>query len=367
MHIEPSEANHESTPITHHVYTLLTPGEQERVDAAARGCFDTTHRESLDQVLTDLRSRSATAILLSVARMQQGPPQQAAIMARVVREFPRIPAVGLLTGVESHPTHTLFTMGQQGVRALVDVRDPAGWRDLRALVVRQETGTIEAEAMRQLRELLPNARPECLRFLDTLFLVSTRLTTIRALASRLHLHPTTFMSRFTRLGLPTPKRYLAYARLVRAASRLENPGVSLTQVAFQLEFSSPQSFSRHVQSVLGISAAAFRRRHTGQSMLRLMLEELVRPYREALVTFDPFATQPQWLVQPAPRISRQRTTGRMRQVEPTRLPQATPPATPMAPVESPRWRPRAAATGSSGRPRSRGGTARPPSWLPRAA
>lgn len=362
MHTERSEgtrsaSTQEPTPsgaITHHVYTLLTPGEQERVDVAARGCFATIHRDSLDQVLTDLRSRSATAILLSVARMQQGPPQQAAIMQRVVREFPRIPAVALLTGAESKPTHTLFSMGQQGVRALVDVRDPTGWRDLRALLVRQETGSVEAEAMRQLRELLPQARPECLRFLDTLFLVPTRLTTIRELATRLHLHPTTFMSRFTRLGLPTPKRYLAYARLVRAASRLENPGVSLTQVAFQLEFSSPQSFSRHVHSVLGISAAAFRRQHTGQSMLREMLDELVIPHREALAVLDPFASQPQWMVPPL----RGATEGRDQRVGRSM---------PTIPRERPPRPPRGVAIGSSGNARSRHGSARPPSSIPRAA
>lgn len=357
MHPERSGLSQESTespsPI-HHVYTLLTPGERERVDAAARGCFAAIHQESLDQLLTDLRTRSATAILLSVARLQQGPPHQTAGLARVVREFPRIPAVALLTGVESKPTHTLFAMGQQGVRALVDVREPAGWRDLRALVIRQETGTIEAEAIRQLREVLPDARPECLRFLDTLFLVSPHLTTIRELTRRLHVHPTTFMSRFTRVGLPTPKRYLAYARLVRAAARLENPGFSITQVAFQLDFSSPQSFSRHVQSVIGMSAAAFRRRHTGQTMLQQMLEELVIPHRDALRILDPFASQPQWMV-PTARHRQQGSDVAARR------------PTAKDPVRRGLWRTPAVATAPSAPARLRRASAPPPPWLPRAA
>lgn len=357
MDSERSEVGQERTvvpPVMQQVYTLLTPGEQERVDVAARGCFAAVHRESMEQVLADLRSQSATAILLSVARMQQGPSQQAAGLARVVREFPRVPAVALLTGVESKPTHTLFSMGQQGVRALVDVRDPAGWRDLRALVARQETGLIEAEAMRQFRVLLPDARPECLRFLDTLFLVSPRMTTIRELTRRLHLHPTTFMSRFTRAGLPTPKRYLNFARLVRAAARLENPGVSITQMAFQLEFSSPQSFSRHVQSVLGMSAAEFRQRHTGLSMLREMLEVLVIPHREALTALDPFTSPPQW-IRPAAAPT-QSGSGR-----------GGTSATPRAPREQARWQPRAVATASSASERRPHAPAPPPTWLPRAA
>jgi len=66
------------------------------------------------------------------------------------------------------------------------------------------------------------------------------------------------------------KKYLAAARLVRAARLLENPGYSITHVAFLLEYSSPQSFSRHVHGILDIGAAAFRHRFNGERMLEHM-------------------------------------------------------------------------------------------------
>jgi AraC-like DNA-binding protein len=95
------------------------------------------------------------------------------------------------------------------------------------------------------------------------------------------------MSRFFRLRLPPPKRYLALARLTRAARLLENAGCTLTSVAHHLDYSSAQSFGRHVRTLLGVTAAEFRRRHDGESVLRHFRDELVTPYRETLLTFSP--------------------------------------------------------------------------------
>ena len=108
--------------------------------------------------------------------------------------------------------------------------------------------------------------------------------------------PSTFMSRFFRARLPAPKRYLAMARLVRAARLFENPGLSITHVAYHLEYSSPQSFSRHLQSLLQCSAVEFRRMYDGEGMLDRMRHDLILPYREALQRFEPFTAAPQWSV-----------------------------------------------------------------------
>ena len=295
---ERSEAAHAPG---HHVVTFLTPSEQQRIDAAGHGCYTTTHRESLEQLLSDLRAQPASAILISVTRYEQ---QHAPKLARVVREFPRIPAVAVLSATEQRTTHALLSLGQHGARALVDLRQPTGWRDLRTVVTRPGSEEIEQQAIHTLRADLVDARSECLRFLEMLFRVPPKVTTVRQLAQALGVSSTTFMSRFHRAELPPPRWYLAYARLVRAASRLENPGCSVTQIAYQLEYSSPQSFSRHVQNMLGCSAVQFRRRYTGHRMLDAMRERLILPYRDQLRVFDPFATQPQWLVRRVSELER---------------------------------------------------------------
>ena len=64
-----------------------------------------------------------------------------------------------------------------------------------------------------------------------------------------------FLSRFLRAALPSPKRYLAATRLLYAAALLEIPGFSVADAAYRLEYSSPQSFGRHVRAILGATAS----------------------------------------------------------------------------------------------------------------
>jgi len=275
------------------VATFLTPLEQQRVDAAGQGCYVAFHRESVEDLMTDLRTRAVSAVLVSVARYQT---QDAPSVARLVREFPRVPAVALLTSNDARTTQALLALGQQGVRSLVDTRDPKGWRELRHLVTTEREDLIEQHAVRQVRVDLSGAPEDCLRFFDTIFRVPAYVSTVQQIARTNNVLPSTFMSRFFRVGLPAPKQYLAVARLVRAARLFENPGYSITHVANHLEYSSAQSFSRHVRLHLSCTPMEFRRRYNGVEMLNVMREQLVLPYREILLHFEPFAATPQWSV-----------------------------------------------------------------------
>lgn len=289
------------------IVTFLTPAERQRVDALGPGNYTTVHRESLDDVMRDLRTKPVSAVLVSVSRYQQHHGNQ---VARMVREFPCVPAVAVLTGNETRSTQSLLALGQQGVQTLVDGRDPAGWRDLRQFVNREVAGTIEAIAIGRIRADLEGANEDCLRFFDELFLAPRSLTTVRQLSRRLGVVPTTFMSRFFRAGIPAPKKYLAAARLVRAARLLENPGYSLTQVAFLLEYSSPQSFSRHLMHSLQCGATQFRKSYNGAAMLEHMREHLILPFQPQLVAFVPVEVTPQWMSRSSTRTA----------VRPARLP-----------------------------------------------
>ncbi|HVE79051.1 MAG TPA: helix-turn-helix domain-containing protein, partial [Gemmatimonadaceae bacterium] len=95
--------------------------------------------------------------------------------------------------------------------------------------------------------------------------------------------------------LPAPKRYLAMARLARAARLFENPGRSVANVANHLDYSSPQSFGRHVRTMLGMTAVAFRQRYDGEGMLQRFRDELVLPYAATLRRFTPLAPPPGWV------------------------------------------------------------------------
>lgn len=273
------------------VATILSPGERARVDAAGEGLYRAIHRDSVDDVIRDLREQRASAVLVSVGRCDE---RAAVHMGRLVREFPRIPAVALLTHLEPATPRTVLSLGQSGVRALIDVRQPAGWRELRDVLLADRAGDIERLALGQLALDLVGAPDECWRFFEALFRSSPRVTTVRALAARLQVVPSTLMSRFFRAHLPPPKRYLASARLVQAARLFENPGLSVANVADHLEYSSPQSFGRHVKTMLGITAVAFRQRYDGEGMLQRFRDELILPFLAILRSFSPLSIPGRW-------------------------------------------------------------------------
>jgi AraC-like DNA-binding protein len=275
------------------VATVLTPTERLPVDAAGEGLYRAIHRDTVDDVIRDLKERRAGAVLVSVSRCCDS--QATARIAAVVREFPRVPAVALLTQFESESARAVLALGRCGVSQLVDVRQPTGWRELRAALVADRGDEICRLALGQLASDLAGAPEDCWRFFESLFSSENGVTTVRVLARQLSVLPSTLMSRFFRAGLPAPKRYLAFARLVRAARLFENPGLSIANVANHLDYSSPQSFGRHVRTLMGTTALEFRRRYDGEGMLHYFREQLVLPYATTLRQFRPLVAQPGWL------------------------------------------------------------------------
>ncbi len=273
------------------VVTVLTPMERTRVDAAGEGCYVALHRESIEEAMLDLRQCRAQAVLVSVSRCDE---RAVSSVARMVREFPTVPAVALLSDQNATAAQAVLSLGHYGVQSLVDVRDASGWRTLRQLFTTQRGGGIDRRAIVRLAAELADAPEDCRRFFEGCFLAPARVSTVRMLSRRLGVGASTLMSRFYRAGLPAPKRYLAYARLVRAAALFENPGLSISQVANALEFSSPQSFGRHVQTMIGVTALTFRREFDGERMLDRFVADLVMPHREMLLHFRPLVVLPPW-------------------------------------------------------------------------
>ncbi len=80
-------------------------------------------------------------------------------------------------------------------------------------------------------------------------------------------------------------------RLVHAAVLFERPGYSVADVAYRLDYSSPQSFGRHLRTLLGITRSELRRRYTFEDALERFIASLVQPYREVWAGFRPLVRQ----------------------------------------------------------------------------
>jgi len=271
------------------ITTVLTPDERLRVDAAGQGIYRACHRDTLNDALRDLRDNRAAAVIVSIARCDANDLPR---VARVVREFPRVPAVALLSNLRPQTAQTVLVLGRCGVRTLVDVREPRGWQQLRSVLLHDQATEIHRVALARVAEDLSDAPEGCHRFFRALFEEGSNTRTIMELASVLGVIPSTLMSRFVRANLPAPKFYLSMARLVCAARLFENPGLSVTLVANELDYSSPQAFGRHLRQMLQLTALEFRDQYDGEGMLQRFRDELILPHISRLRDFDPLGISP---------------------------------------------------------------------------
>ena len=273
------------TPATPTVAAVLDPYERSRVDAAGSGCFSLVHRESVRDALRVVRERPVDAVLVSLRRCAGEAP---ALLEQFARNFPSVPTVALVTRHEPGDSEALLRLGATGVRQVVDATDPAGWRRLREVLgahPAERSHAILAPIVATLGPLSGGSR----RFWEELVRSAPETTTVRRLAEALSITPSTFVSRFVRSGLPSPKDHLVAVRLCHAARLFDEGDLTIADVAYRMDYASPQSFGRHLRVVLGITPSEFRSRFPFCAVLQRFLDQFVVPHKQTWRTFRPLA------------------------------------------------------------------------------
>jgi AraC-like DNA-binding protein len=253
------------------------------LDAAADGRFSTIHTDSVPELIRAVRERPVGAVLLSAGYV---PPDQVSSVASLVRGFPGVPAVAVVARHDARSTERLLDLGASGVRRVVDLSDRDGWRRLRDLVA-HPASPISASILAAVMPDLDGTPEDCRLCFHSLIRLAPGVGTVRAFCRRVGVRPSTLMSRFFRARLPSPKQYLSSIRLIYVAALLEIRGLSVADVAYRLEYSSPQSFGRHLRALTGLTASAFRRRTSFAAGIEQFRARLVVPHRAVFRRFHP--------------------------------------------------------------------------------
>ena len=270
------------------VAAVLEPAGRPRVEAAGQGCFRILHGASLAEAIRHVRRAPVDAVLLSVHRCGESDLPR---VAQFVREFPHVPAVALLSRADQAAHDRILRLGASGVHEVVDVTVPSGWHRLRMLM-REPNTPVVARVMAALDTDLRDAPPDCRFFFEVIVRRAPDVRTVQVLSRVLGVVPSSLMSRFYRSRLPSPKTYLAFARLLHAAYLFRCGGLSIADVANRLDYSSPQSFGRHLRTFLGVTAGEFRRRLPFESAVERFRLRLLAPHHDRLLAFHPFGTWP---------------------------------------------------------------------------
>lgn len=264
------------------VITVVDPALRSRIDGATDGVFNRVHVASALDALRAVREHSAQAVLLSPAMVRHQP---LADIHRLVVKSPGVTAVAVISDGEV-ADEALLDLGACGVRQLLSLNGRAGWDRLRGLLD-HGGGATEPVILGKLLPLLDGATDGSRHFFAVLVRSAPNIRNGKALAMLLNISSSTLLSRFFRASLPAPRTYLAMTRLLYASAFLETAGRSIADVAESLNYSSPQSFGRHIRIVLGIPAGEFRRTLTFTAALDHYTRHLIVPYQATFRRFDP--------------------------------------------------------------------------------
>lgn len=267
------------------VVTVLDPTVRGIIDTAIAGTCNKLHVESVSEAARAVREHSPAALLVSPLIADR---HSLAEIRGLVAGNPAVTTVAVLA--DDWPTShgALLRLGACGIDRVVNLAERDGWNRLRDMIDRTG-GEGSLLISREILRAAEGSSADVLRFFAALVRLAPETVTVRALGRALEIRPSTLMSRFFRERLPSPKTYLAMARLVFAAYFLEQPRVSVAATAYALHYSSAQSFGRHVRTTLGLTAGQFRRELTFRAALDHYLARLIEPYRDRLKTFEPLA------------------------------------------------------------------------------
>lgn len=265
------------------VAAVLTPHERSQVDAAVQGYASLVYRESIAEAMQVVRERPVAALLVSVQRCRA---EQLDSLELGLRRFPAVPAVAFVSQRDPGATEMLLRLGASGVRQVVDVTSPQGWSRLRDVLGKPPTPAV-ARVQGPIMDAMADAPPDARLFLEAMLRLAPRTPSVRLFSESLGISSGTLLTRFARAGLPSPKNYLAGLRLLYAAELLEAPGRSVAEMTIRLDYSSPQSFGRHLRTLLGITPSEFRRRLPFPQALERFVQQMIVPYRAQWKTFHP--------------------------------------------------------------------------------
>ncbi|MCH7491092.1 MAG: hypothetical protein IID05_10410, partial [Gemmatimonadetes bacterium] len=174
--------------------TVLDDVERSRLDAAAGEYVSAVHTKDMDEAIRAVREQPINAVLVSPSYVSR---RDLMGVARLVREFPGVPTIAIVSRPDAQSSERLLELGKSGVQSLVDLSRKDGWRRLRS-VVGQNGAATASRILAAVWPALAGAAEGTVRFFETLVIVAPRTPTAKSLTTHLAVRPSTFTSRFFR-------------------------------------------------------------------------------------------------------------------------------------------------------------------------
>src|SRR5256884_1115991 len=191
-----------------------------RLRRAAGMRFALAHAPTWDDALTTIRTRP---VELAVVDPLLGGTASATEISRLRRLFPSLP-LALYTTLSCPVAAVLLALGQSGIQNVVFARYDDHPARLREVLAAEEARSTSHRLREQLGWMLAPLPSELRWALEEVLRSPTELQTVQQVAARAPVDPRTFERWVLRLGLRSPRPFLAAARVLHAHPLPPGPG-----------------------------------------------------------------------------------------------------------------------------------------------
>jgi len=231
------------------------PGLQlHRLRRAAATRFTLAHAASWDEALAAIRSRPVELAVVDPLLVGSASDKE---IERLRVLFPSLPLI-LYTTLTPETAAVLLALGQRGIRHVVFTRYDDHPVHLRQVLAHEEARSTAQQLLDELAWALSPLPIELRWVLEEVLRSPAEAQTVQRVAARARVDRRTFERWFTRLGLPSPRHFLAAARVLYAHRLLQDPGFTIEDVAQRLGYAQAKTLQLHARTYLGLTAGEMR-------------------------------------------------------------------------------------------------------------
>ena len=245
--------------------------------AAAR--FTVVHATTWDAVLSAIRSRPVELAVVDPLLTGMASDRE---IERLRVLFPSLPLI-LYTTLAPQTAAVMLALGQRGIRHVVFTRYDDHPAHLRHVLAQEEARSTSQQLLDQFAWALSPLPSELRWVLEEVLRSPAEVQTVQQVAARARVDRRTFERWFTRVGLPSPRHFLAAVRVLYAHRLLQDPGFTIEDVAVRLGYAQTKTLQLHARTYLGLTAGEMRLTLAPEEALERVVQGFF-PARQAQVS-----------------------------------------------------------------------------------
>lgn len=245
---------------------------------AAEARFAFAHAVTWDAALAAIRGRPVELAVVDPLLSGEARGQE---IERLRLLFPSLPLI-LYTSLTPELASVLLALGQSGIRHVVFARIDDHPARLCEVLAQEEARAASQQLLDQLAGALAPLPAELRWVLEEALRAPAQLQTVQQVAARARVDRRTCERWFTRVGLPSPRHFLAAARVLYAHRLLQDPGFTIEDVAQRLGYAQVKTLQQHAHTYLGLTAGEMRLSLTADEALEQVVRRFLLPRRVQL-------------------------------------------------------------------------------------